>query len=428
MILDNWQQKILEHKGNLLLCTGRQVGKTTIFAHKAAEYMMEHPAARILIVSLTEDQAKLIIVMILSYLEQNYKKEIAKGKDKPTLNRITLKNKAQALARPVGTTGSAMRGFTGDVLIIDEGSRMPEMAFQSSRPTLLTTGGEIWMASTPFGKEGYFYECFQNKDERWMVFHKSSEDVIKNRKISEDWTEEQREKAIKFLESEKKSMSKIAYSQEYLGLFMEDLNQLFSDELIRSCMFPKPEKKIIGKNFLGVDLASGKGGDQTVLVSLVKTEKKLRMFDLDISTKTELTGTVRLILWKDLHYNYRKIYVDSGGLGVAVSQTLLETLQTRRKIVEINNAARSIEAEKGDKDGRKKRILKEDLYANLLWLMENSKISFFDDPEVFQSLKSVQIERTEGKTKIFGNYTHIAEAIIRGAWCIKDKSLSLWAR
>mgnify|MGYP001602203637 CR=1 FL=1 len=31
------------------------------------------------------------------------------------------------------------------------------------------------------------------------------------------------------------------------------------------------------------------------------------------------------------------------------------------------------------------------------------------------------------KLRIFGNYTHCAEALIRGAQAIKDKSLNLWA-
>ena len=33
---------------------------------------------------------------------------------------------------------------------------MPESVFTASKPTLLTTGGKIWMCSTPFGKTGYF--------------------------------------------------------------------------------------------------------------------------------------------------------------------------------------------------------------------------------------------------------------------------------
>jgi hypothetical protein len=32
----------------------------------------------------------------------------------------------------------------------------------------------------------------------------------------------------------------------------------------------------------------------------------------------------------------------------------------------------------------------------------------------------------KGSIKIFGNYTHIAEALVRAAWCTADKGHGLW--
>jgi len=90
--------------------------------------------------------------------------------------------------------------------------------------------------------------------------------------------------------------------------------------------------------------------------------------------------------------------------------------------VAINNAARSI-----DNKDRRKKILKEDLYNNLLTLMEHGKIDLIESPELFQSLKSIQYEYTDaGKIEIYGNYSHIAEALIRAAWCMKDKTLNIY--
>ena len=100
IVLDEWQKELLEHEGHLVLCTGRQVGKTTIMAHKAGKYMLDHPNCKIIVVSLTEDQAQLMIIMILTYLEQEHRKEIAKGRLKPTKSTIKLKNGSQVIARP----------------------------------------------------------------------------------------------------------------------------------------------------------------------------------------------------------------------------------------------------------------------------------------------------------------------------------------
>ena len=71
--------------------------------------------------------------------------------------------------------------------------------------------------------------------------------------------------------------------------------------------------------------------------------------------------------------------------------------------------------------------MKEDLYNNLLNLMEKGNIKLFDDPEILLSLKSIQYEYTDYKNlKIFGNYSHITEALVRAAWCMRDKSLNIY--
>ena len=62
---------------------------------------------------------------------------------------------------------------------------------------------------------------------------------------------------------------------------------------------------------------------------------------------------------------------------------------------------------------------------NLKVLMENSKIQLFDDPRIRQSLRSMQCDYSEGKLKIYGNYSHIFEALKRGAFCMKDKTLNI---
>lgn len=431
MRLDEWQEKILKTKGNILLCTGRQVGKTTVMAIKAANYMIEHPNTKIIVVSLTEDQAKLIIVMILTYLEKINRKLIARGKNKPTQNRITLTNKSTVIARPVGNTGDAVRGFTGHVLIIDEASRMPDMVWAAGRPTLLTTAGEIWMCSTPHGKQGYFWEAYQNKNSRFTVFHISSEEVIHNREISESWTKTQREEAINFLEGERREMSELQYGQEYLGMFLDELRRFFPDELIeRCCILKRPQSLLKGRDYyMGVDIAR-MGDDESTFEIIHKiNDQNLQQVENITTTKTLTTQTEQRIIDLDLLYDFQKIYIDagSGSLGVGVFDHLLKTDNTKRKIVAINNRARPL-----DRDGKAKtKLLKEDLYDNLRSLMEKGYIRLLDDPEIKLSLASVQYEFMNNPHKIsqmriFGNYTHIAEGLIRAAWCSKEKSLYLW--
>ena len=429
IVLDDWQKEVLEAKGNILLCTGRQIGKTFILSLKAALRLLEKKTT-ILVVSLTEDQAKLIISMILTTLEEQNRNMIKKGKDKPTQNKIELKNGSRVLARPVGLTGDSVRGFTGDVLIIDEAARMSEAAFAAARPVLLSTGGEIWLCSTPFGKKGYFYESFLNT-ERFTVFHKSSVEVIKNRPISSAWTIEKRERGIKFLEDEQKSMSRTRFGQEYEGLFMEDLQQFFSDELILKCMSNHKRPNTIDKNaanYCGIDIAR-MGEDLTVwAIGKVVGDRIIQTESL-MTAKTLLSQTTKTTISLMEQYDFQKIFIDDEGIGVGVYDYLLEDERTRRVIVPINNSKRVLD----HLETSKTKLLKTDLYNNLLMLMEFNRIDLLDDQDIFNSLKSVQYEYTTDTKgtphmKIFGNWTHHAEALVRLGWAMKYKDINIWIK
>jgi hypothetical protein len=268
MRLDDWQREVLNYEGDILLCTGRRVGKTNIMAIKAVERMRKKKT-QIVIASLSEDQAKLIIMMMLGYLEKNHSNLIRKKNQFTNQSKITLKNGSTAIARPVGQTGDALRGFNGDVLILDEVSRFNELILTAATPILLTTGGEIWMCSTPFGKKGYFWEKFneaynqQDPDSRFKVFYKTSVEVMNERPISASWTEKQRDGALRNLEKERKEKSALVFGQEYLGLFMEDLQRFYDDETIDTALTLNiGEITEQGKDYLGVDLAR-MGGDKS---------------------------------------------------------------------------------------------------------------------------------------------------------------------
>lgn len=427
MQLDQWQKEILEHDGNMLLCTGRQVGKTTIFAIKAAEYMLNNPASRIIVVSLTEDQAHLIVIMILTYLEKNYITQIAKGKLKPTKSKIALKNKSSVLSRPVGNTGDAVRGFTGDVLIIDEAAGMPEMMWAGAKPTLASTGGQIWMCSTPRGKIGYFYECWLNKNKRYKVVHTNTLQVYEDREISEEWTQKRKTQAIEFLAFEKESMSTLQYGQEYMGQFLEDLQQFFPDEMIRRCMTARrPDTIDIHADFyIGVDIGRYGADPSTFEIFRRTEENSLIQVESQVTSKTLLTQTARHIIGLDTSYDFEKIYIDDEGIGIGVFDILISEEQTRRRVIGLKNSKKVIDY----KTGQKTKMQKELLYMNLLNLMERGEITLLEDDAIFQSFKSVQYEYAKDKKgknfmHIFGNNTHIVEGVIRAAWSTKDKNLN----
>lgn len=421
--LDTWQKEVLTSSGNLCICSGRQTGKSTVIAIKAGKFISENKNKNVLIISVTEDQAILLLQKVVFYLEENCKGLICKGKKRPTKSKVELTNGSVCRTKAVGHSGLGARGFTLDMLIADEAAFMPDDVWAAVTPSLLTTGGDIVLISTPHGKIGYFYQCYNS--DKFKTWHLNSLDVIEKREIGKSWTEAQRTKAFEFIESEKLRMSVREFGQEYLGQFLEELSQFFPDEIIRRSMIQ--QRQDVGKEgrdfYLGVDVAR-MGGDKTTFEIIERRGELLIHRENLVWKRTLLTETTDKILLLDILYNFRKIYIDDGGLGVSVFDALLAHPQTKRKIIAVNNSQRIIEYNP-DKTPKRKKLLKEDLYNNLLQLMERGKLVILDDGNIWQSFKSVQYEYINEKggatMRIFGDDTHIVEGLTRAAWCVKDK-------
>ena len=434
--LDPWQRDFLKAKGDKILCTGRQVGKTEVCGIDAGEFAVNNPNTKpIVMIAPTERQAYGLFIKTLNYLLENYRKQVVtKGAKRPTKTRIVLTNGVELYCLPVGKDGLGVRFLTIGRLYKDECSRIPELVHEAVDPALLTTGGDEILLSTPFGAIGTFYDVWRNKDglyDSFTRFSVTSEVAMAERKICVSWTKKQREKALFKLEQAKSRWTKRRYAQEYLGEFVEDLHRWFSDELIDQTHVLKRREKIIKGRvyFMGCDIAR-MGEDEGTIEIIDKIDRdNLQQVENIVTRKQFTTQTEDNIIAQDSLYDCAKIYIDAGAgsLGVSVFDHLLRDERTRRKVVAINNAKRPL-----DREGKRQTsLLKEDLYDNLRALMEQMKIKLLDDEDQIESLRSVQYEYVQKKgeptkLRIFGNYSHIAEGLIRAAWCVKDKSLNIF--
>ena len=433
MKLDKWQEEIIAYESNILLAKGRRIGATHVMGVKAIEYLMKHenkhPSSQIVCVSLTEDQAQLIILFALQYAQKKYPKFIAKGKDKPQLNRLILKvngNRRILLARPVGVTGDSVRGFEGQVLMVDEASRMPKLFWAAAKPILLTTGGKIWMWSTFKGKQEYFWKSFDeshNKRDikaRFKTWLLNTPEVIENRPISESWTKEQRNEAIKILEEEKRDMTILEFNQEYMAIPSDKMRQLFDEELIIKCQtLNRPEEIGYGDFYLGVDVAR-LGEDESTFEVVKKIDKNnYHHVEHIYTTKTLTTNTTEKIFQLDNKFHFKQIFIDAYGVGTGVFDQLLSNDRTKRKSVAIGHSSKPLDYE----EKKKEKVKEWDLYENLKALMEQGKIKLLKSDKVFHSLNSIQYEYEENKIIITGSDKHVADGLVRASWCAKDKTL-----
>lgn len=429
--LDQWQKDFLAYDGDKLLCTGRRVGKTYIMARGAIDRMLKQKIT-VIIFSLTEEQAMIILAMAKEYLAEVSPRSAVLKKMDTNKKTLTLKNGSIMRCRPAGDTGDSGRGFEADILIVDEAARMGKFFWIAVRPIILMTAGEVWLGSTPFGKQGYFWDGFNEAynlklpEARFKVFYTTTEKVVQERAITPEWTELHRDKVLKTLEQDKRTMSKLEYGQEYQGLFLEDLMQFFTDDMIRQAQtLERPEK--IDKEkvyFAGQDIAR-LGEDETTTEIGYLIEDELFQTENIVTKHAFLTETFKQN--KEVHklYNLNRFFIDDEGIGIGVFDMMMDDDDLKHVTIGINNSKRVI-----DSDGKEKGILKTELYYNLRAMLENGKMHLLKDEAIFNSLKSVQYEysldvKGNPVIKIFGNNTHIAEGLIRLAQAIKYKQLNI---
>jgi hypothetical protein len=138
-------------------------------------------------------------------------------------NDISLKfpNGSRIVGLP-GTEGT-IRGFSAvSLLLIDEASRVEDVLYKALRPMLAVGNGDMWMMSTPFGKRGFFYECWEHGGPNW---HRVRVPATECPRIPSE-----------FLEEERSQMGAVWFAQEYMCEFVDNGATVFSREVVESAL------------------------------------------------------------------------------------------------------------------------------------------------------------------------------------------------
>ena len=360
MKLDHWQQQVLDTEGNMVLRSGRQVGKSFIIAKKAANYALNTPNKLIMVIAFTEKQALLLFSKILNNID---KKKIAKPN--PTKHVIHLKNGSTIHCYAAGDTGFGIMGFTIDLLIADEAAWIKEEVWNSITPALAVTNGTIWLLSTPFLSKGYYFDCFN--DPNFTSFHQSSEDCPRITK--------------EFLERMKIRFSKSKYKQMYLGEFVDDAYRVFGDKWIdKVCTqeIKNYDPKEPDNQAIGIDVA-GTGEDESTYEGMVRTNNIVSQFYHEVVEKSsEMWFTEMMINIKHLNRTYdAKFGIDGDGMGSGIVSSSMSDDDLKRKVIDLRNSKREVDA-----DGKlTTRGMKEAMYMNMLEMGETGELRIEMKPQ-----------------------------------------------
>jgi hypothetical protein len=214
---DEWQVEVLasDHPRKILCC-GRQTGKSTVAAILAIHKALTQPGSTVLVVAPGERQAKLLFSKALTlYKQAGY--PLPAHSERRTGLELSNGSVIEALPAVERTT----RGYSVDLLVVDEAAAVPDMDYHGILPALIATQGEQVLLSTPRGKRGFFHELWHSEDD-WQRIIVRSDEVGRIR--DED------------LEVFRRTMPEQFFRQEFYCEWLETEGSLFSYEDIEAAL------------------------------------------------------------------------------------------------------------------------------------------------------------------------------------------------
>lgn len=217
-----YQEEFLGDDSPLIAaCCGRQVGKTTLAAIKALHFALSNNKVRILIVSAGLRQSIILFDKILDLAETSTPPKTLMTYRSRT--RIRFTNGSEIVALPCGRDGYTLRGFTSDMVILDDRNFIPRVVIDSVvRPMMITRpGAKLIMLSTPWMRDHPFYEAISKPELEFKAYTWPSS---MNPTISPER-----------LELEKKTIGESDFNREYNAAFIDDEFSYLQSDLVLSC-------------------------------------------------------------------------------------------------------------------------------------------------------------------------------------------------
>ena len=159
---DPFQEKICRSEQDTLVLVCRQGGKSTAAGCAAAHRALYMPGSTILIVAPTQRQSILVLSKADPFLRAVVSGVAPKSSSE---TRLELANGSRVIALP--SDPDTIRGYSADLLIIDEAARVLDELYAAVQPMLAVTRGRIIALTTPSGPYGWFFHAWMAGGQDW---------------------------------------------------------------------------------------------------------------------------------------------------------------------------------------------------------------------------------------------------------------------
>lgn len=194
----------------------RQWGKSTTTAIVALHAALYLSPSMIVLISPSQPQSTELFKKIHAFWSRL---DGVPRANQESLTRMELSNGSRIISLP--GSEKTTRGYTADLVIMDEASRVPDELLASVRPMLATTNGRFFAMTTPAGKRGWFYEAWQHGD-GWERIEVKGRDCPRIPK--------------EFLDEELKDLGPMRFAQEYECEFIDSETNVFATDLIEAAL------------------------------------------------------------------------------------------------------------------------------------------------------------------------------------------------
>lgn len=319
--LTAYQQEVFDFLGDApksgkiaVVKSVRQSGKTFFCQILLSIIALRYKGTTSVLIEPTLDQARNVFKAIVKSFKESRLIEQANA----SLLSITFFNGSEILFRSTQQE-DANRGYTvTGVLIFDEAAYLKNDAIYTILPLINAHNAPMVICSTPFMQEGYFYDmvrmCEEHPTEKMRYF-----DWSKHPEISRFLTAERKE-------FYRLAMSKNKYTTEVLGEFLTADGLLFTN-LERCVLDTTPTAKAL---YMGIDFATGNGGDYTVLSVFNERGEQMAMHRTNnLSPMAQVDWLAELINDYAKSNKVHRIYAEENGIGKVYVDALRAKVRTR---------------------------------------------------------------------------------------------------
>lgn len=348
---------------NIILCvkSKRQCGKSILIENLLLEKAINVKNSTVILLSPTLKQARKIFKDIVNAIEQT--KIISKKNE--TLLELKLLNNSEIIFLSAEQKQN-LRGYTCDLLCIDEAAFIEDEIFGIVLPFCNVKKAPCVCVSSPRFKTGKFFQ--------WYMMGLDSKN---SNMFSIDWNDYDTSEMLnsELLETYRKSLPKIQFLNEYLGLFGDLNSSVFGDieNLIND--FPEMNKKY----YMGIDWGTGAQQDYTSVT--IFNSKKQMIFSEQWNDLDALQSIDKI---KEIVKTYKpkKITVEYNSIG----SVFYQLLKTKITEVPINKFVMTNE--------RKNKLVR-----TLQVAIQQNAISFLNNQNLFQQMAVFETQLTKtGKT------------------------------